>query len=158
VAPEVPASQLGHRLIPLEPRRGGGPIGKQGVGWLLAAARAAADQSLELGIHRDVRQLPGSVRYSGALEMSAELATGETPVVPEGALDDTGRAGHDVRIQAHPAIVGGHDPVDPGPGELQHPSYIGWGDEVPGGAQEVSAEDASPIHGALDGGIGRALR
>jgi hypothetical protein len=92
------------------------------------------------------------------VEMGAELAAGQIPVLAQSLLDDTGGASHGAWIQAELAVVGGHPAVYLGCGEIQHPLDVGSADKVPGGTEDVSAEDSSPVDGALDGSVGRAPR
>src|SRR3954470_10342330 len=87
------------------------------------------------------------------MKMGAKLATGEAPVIAEGALDEGGRAGHDLCAEAEPAVVASHGSLDPGPGELQHPADIGGSDEVPGGTEDVRAKNLPEVNGAFDNGI-----
>ena len=76
MTPHVSASQLRERLVAVEPRGGRSTVRQQRIRELLPTTRPAADDSLELGMHRDVRQLSGSGRQSGAMELDAQLSPG----------------------------------------------------------------------------------
>src|SRR5688572_11702492 len=90
VAPEIPSSQFGERLIAGQGPGIRSPIRQQRVGGLFASPRAAANHSRQFGVHRDVRQLSRLTRESGSLEVSAELSTRQITMFAKCALDDTG--------------------------------------------------------------------
>jgi hypothetical protein len=67
-------------------------------------------------MHRDVRQLSGPKRQTGAMELDAQLSPGQMAPITQGPLDDPGRTIHHVRIETQLAIVARHPAVHLGTG------------------------------------------
>ena len=100
-------------------------------------------------------ELPGKPR---PLEVSAKLPASEIPMLAQRALDDIGGANHQVGVETKQPVVGRHGAMHVRRGELQHPADVGRRDEVPGGAEDVGAEDLSLVDGPVQrrvGGPGR---
>ncbi len=158
MAPQIPPSQLGERLVAIEPRRGRGAIGEQRIGGLLAPATAAADDSPSSAcITTCASSLVPAGKPARASSAPSSRRVRVTPVAQR-PFDDSCRAGHYAGIEPELAVVGRHPALHVGCGELQHPADVVPGNEVPGGTQDVSAEDAALLDRVLDRGVGRACR
>src|SRR6188508_1146979 len=90
----ISASQLRESLVAVEPRGGRSTSRQERISGLLPTARPATDDSLELGMHRDVRQLSGPKRQTGAMELDAQLSPGQMAPITQSPLDDPGRTIH----------------------------------------------------------------
>ena len=88
MARDVASRQRGERLAAIERWRLAHTLLEQGVGELLAATRAAADDLLELGVHHQIRQALAASDDARAGEGCGQLVTGQVDAARQGALED----------------------------------------------------------------------
>jgi len=121
---------------------------------LLAAARAAADQLLELGVHQEVPE-PQPVRFDPRLGQ----ALGELPprlrlAVSKGLGEHAVAADEDVRVELEPSVPVAVERVNARTGEPQQPAQVLARDEVPRRAQHVRADDVAAVQCGVDVRLG----
>ena len=154
MAAEVAPRELGERGIAARTGIGAGAIVEQHVGLLLAAPRAAADQLLELGVPEhvpeadrvalDPRGREGRDQLLARPRLRARELAGEHPVAP---LERR-------TVEARPLVPVLVRLMDPRRGQPQQPADVLGGDEVPGRAHHVRADDLAVRERPLDLGVG----
>ena len=133
------------------------PLIEQRVGELLPASRAAADERLQLGVRQNVRRALAVERADPRPpEDLPQLLASEVPSALEGSSQGGVRLPERPGIELELPIPGGHGRVDSRGREREQPPDVLPGDEMPGGAHDVGAEDGTVGEFLLDGGIGRA--
>ena len=155
MALEVAQRERGQGLLASEFLGLGDPLVEQHVGVLLAAARPAADQPLELGVDGDVAHAealrlldPRQGQRLGQLRAQERLTGLQRP------SEHLVAAGEDSVVEAGlpvPVPVRG---VDTGRAEGEQPANVSRRDEVPGGTQDVGPQDFAAAEGLLDVGVG----
>ncbi len=146
---EVAQSQFGQCLV------GGQVLGlrrsfvDQGVGVLFTVQRAAADCSIQLGVHQDVGEAKVSCNDSGALERFRELLAGKkVPFLQDVDKKFVGLGQHQV-VKLLLAVHVGIEGIDAMSGGLKHPTYVRRQDEMPGRPQDVSPEYRSVVERSI---------
>ena len=91
------------------------------------------------------------------LQGRSQLGTRQVRPAPQRALNDSPRAREGLRVEAVLAAVVRHRAVHSRPGKREHPSDVGRRDEVPGGPQNVRAQDLASIEGSIQRGVARPL-
>lgn len=126
---------------------------EQGVGMLLAAPRAAAQNALQLGVEDDQRR-PALMHIDfRALQGIRELSAGQVSAGLKSTGERFTAAPQRGSIQFLISIVLRRSGLDPRRRQRQHPTNILWRHEMPGRAQDVRAQDRAIVEGLLDSGI-----
>ncbi len=151
---KIADGQLGQRFVAGDGGNGRYAFVEQRVGVLLAIEWAAADQGLEFGVHEDVGSALAGGGHTGGGECLEELRTGERTSVFQRFGEEFQVAREGVGIEFQPAGHVGIERVHARGGGLEQPADVGRGDEVPGGAEDVRAEDVAAIEGVVQGCAG----
>ncbi len=154
---EVPTGEHLEGVVTSGPCLGGDPLVEVGVGVLLGAHGAAADDGGEFGVHQQASDpLAGGgdpVSFECGPELTARLRS-----TRYGPGDHLVRSGQGSGVQAVVAIEAGAGGIDTRTGEGDEPPQIPGGDVVPGGTQDVGAQDGALVEGGVHRRAGRRPR
>ena len=106
MADDVAARELGQRRVAVERTGRRDALVEQGVGELLAAARAAADQRVDLGAHQQVAErLAAGGGDAGPAEGGVELGAGQGLAALERPGDRVVAAREERLVEAELALL-----------------------------------------------------
>ena len=154
---EEATAQFAERLVAFETPWRWRALAEQRVGELLAAARTAADHSLQLRVHRQQPHLQAAELRSRVCQALTELRpremarAGESPFEYRDRTDDRGL------LQPLVTGVARHRLVHARRSELEQPRQVIAADEVPGRAHDVRSQDVALVHRSLDRGVAVAV-
>ena len=154
---EEPASQHPQHLIPRRHLSEWCPLIQQRVGLLPPGERAARDECGELGVHHHIGEPGATCHDAFSLEARGQLVACQEVPARERALDDAAGSRQDSCVELELPLLVAVEAMDVGRGQREEPADVIGKDEVPGGAEDVGAEETALVEGAIDGGIGRAL-
>ncbi len=156
VADEVAPGELRHRPGAGDDPRPGRPFVQERPGVLLAAREPAADQSVQLGIHEDVRQPLAGDADTALREDRGSLGAGHVAAAPQRGRQQRPAPLECGVVQPQLPEPRGHAGAHAGCRRRKQHADVLRPDEVPGGAQHVSAQDGAVGVRAIQLRLGRA--
>jgi len=119
-------------------------------------AHAAAHDRVELEVHEDVPQRPAVEGEAGVGEHRRDLRAGQRPA-GDRRLDRPAGGGEQVVVEAELMPGAGGRPPHPGRGQGQQPAQVLPADVVPGGPQDVRAQQPAVVAGLRDDRLSAAV-
>jgi hypothetical protein len=123
---------------------------EQRIRQLLSSSLAIADDTFELRVHRQQRQLDSAGLHAGLFKMGAELYARQVFARSQCSLEYFRRARAHRRIDSVVRIVTRQHTMDTWGSELQHPAHIGGWNEVPGRTHDMRADDSAIVESTFD--------